>query len=483
MKKEKNNSTENMENFAEMLNSYSPESASDIQVGDKIRGKIISIEKDTVFVDTHTKMDGVVEKSELLDENGKMAYTEGDGIELYVVAVREDEIRLSKILSGMANFAVLKDIFDKSVPVEGKVLETCKGGLRVEVMGRKAFCPASQIDINFAENMEAYVGETYPFLITRLDKGDRNIVVSRRHLLNQKQQESRRQFYNGLQPGQIMEGKVTKVMPYGVFVELHPGVDGLVHVSELSWSRVQDPQTVISAGEMLSVKVVEIENHETSNQAKISLSVKQLTADPWLSAGDRFKVGDKIEGVVTRCAKFGAFVEIAPGIEGLVHISEMSYQKRILKPEDMVTPAETVFVLVKEMDLANRKIALSIRDAEGDPWAEVLEKYTVGQSVEGVIEKKEKFGYFITLSPGVTGLLPKSKISRSPQSAAIEKIREGNSIPVVIAEISPKERRMTLAPGASGEEQDWQQFTKKDPSSLGAFGEKLQQALASKKQK
>jgi small subunit ribosomal protein S1 len=270
-------------------------------------------------------------------------------------------------------------------------------------------------------------------------------------------------------------------MPYGVFVELHPGVDGLVHVSELSWSRVEDPQSFGSIGEPVRVKVIDIEKPDASDKVKISLSIKQVTDDPWLSADDRFEVGHKVKGTVTRCARFGAFVEIADGIEGLVHISEMSYQKRILKPEEIVTPGESVFVLVKDLDLANRKIALSIRDAEGDPWSEVPQKYTVGQAVEGVIQKKEKFGYFITLSPGVTGLLPKSKISQSPQSAVIEKLKEGNSIPVVIAEISPKERKMTLAPGTSGDEQDWQHFTKEDPLSLGSLGEKLQQALTSKK--
>jgi small subunit ribosomal protein S1 len=405
-----------MENFADLLDSYSPESVSDIQTGDKIQGKIISIENDTVFVDTHTKMDGIVDKSELLDKNGKMPYAPGDLVELYVVAVREDEIRLSKVLSGMASLAVLKDIFEKSVPVEGKVLETCKGGLWVAVMGRKAFCPASQVDINFAENLEAYVGETYPFLITRLDKGDRNIVVSRRHLLNRELERSRQQFYDELTPAQIMAGKVTKVMPFGVFVELHPGIEGLVHVSELSWSRIEDPHTAVSVGELLQVKVIEIEKQEPPDKVKISLSVKQLGADPWRSADDQFKVGDKIKGVVTRCTKFGAFVEIAPGIEGLVHISEMSYKKRVLKPEDIVRPDEIVFVLVKDMDIANRKIALSIRELEGDPWSDVSETYTVGQRLEGLIEKKEK-------------------------------------------------------------------FTKTEPASLGALGEKLQQALASKKQK
>jgi small subunit ribosomal protein S1 len=462
--------------FATLLNSYSPTGTTDLQIGNKVRGKIISISHDTIFVDIGNKIDGVVEYAELLDEDKQMNYAEGDVVELFVVELKEDEIRLSKALSGIGSFTLLKEAHENAVPVEGKILETCKGGLRVEVMGRKAFCPASQIDINFVENLEDYVGQTYQFLIRQADARDKNVVISRRALLSQEQEKSKSQFYAGLQTDSMMDGRVTKLMPYGVFVEIHPGVDGLVHVSELSWSRVEDPQTAVSVGDAVRVKVIEIEKRDASDELKISLSIKQVTDDPWLSEGDRFKVGDKVKGTVTRCAKFGAFVEIAPGIEGLVHISEMSYQKRILN-------GENVFVLVKEVDFSKRRISLSIRDAEGDPWIEVPQNYNVGQTIEGVIERKEKFGYFVTLAPGITGLLPKSKISQSSQSDIIDKLKEGSSIPVFIAEISPQDRKMTLAPGESGGEQDWQQFTEKDASSLGALGEKLQQALATKKQK
>ena len=466
--------------FATLLDAYSPKSKKDMKVGDKVQGKIISISNDTIFVDIGNKIDGIVETAEMLDKNKQLPHTEGDTVELYIVALGEDEIRLSKALSGAGSFDLLKEAHQKAVPVDGKILETCKGGLRVEVLGRKAFCPASQIDINFVETLEDYVGQTHQFLIKQVDLRDKNVVVSRRALLSQQLEKSKKQFYAGLKVGDVMDGRITKSMPYGVFVELHPEVDGLVHVSELSWSRVEDPQNFGSIGDPVRVRVIDTETLDTSEEVRISLSIKQVTDDPWLSAGDRFTVGDKVKGTVTRCAKFGAFVEIDPGIEGLVHISEMSYQKRILKAEEIVAPGDRVFVLVKDLDLANRKIALSIRDAEGDPWSEVPQKYKVGQAVEGVIEKKEKFGYFISLSPGVSGLLPKSKISQSPYSNNIEKLKEGNSIPVVIAEISANERKMTLKPGATGDEQDWQKFTKKDQSSMGSLGDKLQKALASK---
>lgn len=469
--------------FAALLDAYSPTEKVDLQVGAKVKGKIISIGKDSLFVDIGNKIDGIVETAEMMDKDKQMPHNEGDTVELFVVGLSEDEIRLSKAFSGAGSFDLLKEAYENAVPVEGKILETCKGGLRVEVMGRKAFCPASQIDVNFVENLEDYVGQTHQFQISQVDARDKNIVISRRALLSKELEKSKKQFCADLRNGDVLNGRITKLMPYGIFVELHPGVDGLVHVSELSWSRIEDPQTYGAIGQTVRVKVIEIETPDASDNLKISLSIKQVTDDPWLSADDHFKVGNKVKGTVTRCAKFGAFVEIADGIEGLVHISEMSYQKRVLKPEEIVSPGENVFVLVKDLDPANRRISLSIRDAEGDPWGEVPQKYSVGQTVEGVVEKKEKFGYFITLSPGVTGLLPKSKIRQSSQATAIEKLKEGHTIPVTITEISAKERKMTLAPGASGDEQNWQQFAKEDQPSLGSLGEKLREALGSKNQK
>ena len=282
--------------FATLLDAYSPKSKKDMKVGDKVQGKIISISNDTIFVDIGNKIDGIVETAEMLDKNKQLPHTEGDTVELYIVALGEDEIRLSKALSGAGSFDLLKEAHQKAVPVDGKILETCKGGLRVEVLGRKAFCPASQIDINFVETLEDYVGQTHQFLIKQVDLRDKNVVVSRRALLSQQLEKSKKQFYTGLRIGDVVDGRITKLMPYGAFVELHPGVDGLVHVSELSWSRVEDPQNFGSIGEPVRVKMLDIEKSDASDEFKISLSIKQVTDDPWLSADERFKVGDKVKG-------------------------------------------------------------------------------------------------------------------------------------------------------------------------------------------
>jgi len=278
-----------------------------------------------------------------------------------------------------------------------------------------------------------------------------------------------------------MNGTVTRIMPFGAFVKLSEGVEGMVHVSEISWSKAAKSETMVKVADTVQVKVISIEPDKKSGLLKIGLSMKQLTEDPWESAGENFHEGQKVLGTVTRCTNFGAFVEVAAGIEGLVHISEMSYKKRVLKPEDEVSIGETVSVLIKEVDLAKRRLSLSIRDAEGDPWVDVSEKYKAGQALEGILEKKEKFGYFITLEPGITGLLPKSNIRRLSEPSVVEKLKEGDLIPVLIESINPGERKMTLAPGNTADEQNWQTFTDRSNSSMGSLGEKLQHALSKKK--
>jgi small subunit ribosomal protein S1 len=468
------------ESFADLFESYSAGMNEDVQIGDKIQGEIISIGKDAVFVDTGTKIDGVVDKTELLDENLELPCKVGEILELYVVSRSGSEIRLSKALSGVGGIHILGEAFESAVPVEGKVKGTCKGGFQVEILQKRAFCPISQIDLRYVEKPDDYVGETYSFLITQLEENGRNIVVSRRELLQREQAKARSEFLEGLVIGTQFEGRVTKLMPYGAFVELQPGVEGMVHLSELGWSRVAKAEDVLSTGDLATVKVISVEPGKKPGQVKIALSIKQLTEDPWNSAQDAFRIGDKIRGKVTRCVKFGAFVEIAPGIEGLVHISEMSYRQRVLKSEDVVAEGETVEVMIKEIDVAKRRISLSMKEAEGDPWVGIRDRIKVGQSVEGTIEKKEKFGYFVQLEPGITGLLPKSKISNSENPASIEKLRERDRITLVVEEIRPEERRMTLRPGDSAGEDEWRSYTKAEEKSIGSLGEKLQKALKSK---
>ena len=468
------------ESFAELLDSYSAGMSENLHVGDRVRGEIISIGSDAVFVHTGSKTDGVVEKAELLDEDGELPYKVGDTLELYVVSLRRNEVKLSKALSGVGGLNALEEAFEKEMPVEGTVKAQIKGGFQVEVVQRRAFCPMSQMDLRFFEDPEEYIGKTYAFLITQFEEEGRNIVLSRRELLSREQEKGARGFCEGLKVGAELQGRVTKLMPYGAFVELFPGVEGMVHVSEVSWARVNAPSDVLGVEEQVAVKVLNMEQGTGPIPKRISLSIKQTQGDPWDKVQGTFQEGEKLRGKVTRCASFGAFVELTPGVEGLVHISEMSYRKRILRPEEVVEPGDTVDVMVKEVDYGKRRISLSMKDAEGDPWIDVQEKYRVGQFLEGTVEKRERFGIFVTLEPGVTGLLPISKIKGSPNAGAIEKLKQGDRLSVLIEEIHPGERKITLAPGDSKEEGDWRQFVKKKEKPSGLFAGKLQQALKTK---
>jgi small subunit ribosomal protein S1 len=479
----KNPSGEELEeSFAQMLEFYSAGMSDDIQVGDKIKCNIVSISDKAVFVDTGTKADGIVEIGELMDDNGELPHEVGDELELFVVSVDESEIRLSKAIAGIGGLNMLKDAYANQIPVEGKVVQTIKGGFQVEVLKRRAFCPISQIDTQYVENAQAYVGQTYAFRISRLTEGGRNIVLSRRDILEAELQKVRRAFMQELAVDQIQTGRVTRVMPYGAFVELAPGVEGMVHISELSWSRVEKVEEAIRLGDKLEVKVLRIEPGD--KQMKIALSVKQVSGNPWDRVSEDVDVGQKMTGKVTRCAPFGAFVEIMPGIEGLVHISEMSYTKRVIRPEDIVTPGQTVSVMIKEVDPVKRRIGLSIRDAEGDPWLDVEEKFTVGQPVKGSVEKREKFGMFIALAPGIVGLLPKSVFKDLSEASRIESLKPGDDIEVVVQSIQAADRRISLGLGESDDAGDWRQFSQKtkdsDSGGLGALGDKLAEALKKK---
>jgi small subunit ribosomal protein S1 len=466
------------ESFAELFESYSAGMNEDIRVGDKISGKIISISDTTVFVDTGTKADGVVEIEELKDESGQLPYDVGDTLELFVVAADESEIRLSKAIAGVGGLSMLTDAFRNAIPVEGKVVQTIKGGFQVEVLQRRAFCPISQIDTQYVEDAGQYVGKTYSFRITKLAERGRNIVLSRRDLLEAQQAEARQEFLKTLAEDQVLTGRVTRLMPYGAFVELIPGLEGMVHISELSWSRLDKPEAAVSPGDKLEVKVLRIESD--GKRQKIALSAKQVAGDPWERVGEQIESGQKVTGTVTRCAPFGAFVEIRPGIEGLIHISEMSYTRRVVHPEDMVQPGQTLSVMIKEIDTQSRRIGLSLREAEGDPWLDVSERFTQGQPVSGTVEKREKFGLFINLAPGIVGLLPKSVIRRSAQASAVDKLKPGDTIPVIVARVDAVERKISLKLGDGDDEGDWRQFADKPSkggASLGALGDKLAEAL------
>ncbi len=488
--------------FAALMEASLAERGGELNVGDRITGPVIAVTESTVVVDTGTKLDGVADKSEFLDENGELAIAEGDNVTLYVVSLRGDEVALSKALSGQGGAEALHAAFEAGVPVEGKVTASRKGGFDVEILHRRVFCPVSQIDVGFTENPEVHVGQTYNFLITTFERDGKNVVVSRRKLQEQERAESELRFLESVNPGDIIPAVITRFAAFGAFAEVAPGLDGLIHLSELSWSRAEKAEDVVETGQAVTVKVLSFDR-DKKGRPRISLSIKQAGPDPWDSVEDKFAVGDKVEGKVTRLADFGAFVEIAPGIEGLIHVSEMSHTRRVAKPSDVVNPGDAVTVVVKDIDLGKRRISLSLKEAAGDPWANVPETFAIDSTVEGVVENRQQYGLFVNLAPGVTGLLPASKLRDALEPAAYEKVSSGDTVSVIVCEIDQQARKITLGPvggtkeretgfgGGSGRRErdndDWKRYVKKEKASapagggLNLLGDKLQEAMARKK--
>lgn len=470
--------------FAELFEQQEKESAKQprLEAGQKIETTVIAITADTVFVDTGSKVDGIVERSEL-EKDGELPFAVGDAIELFVVSITAHEIRLSTALRGQGNISLLEDAKNAGIPVEGKVVAVIKGGYHVEIMKRRAFCPLSQIDIRPVQEPETFVGQTLPFAITKLEQHGRNIVVSRRALLEVEQAEQLAEILKTLEVGSVVETTVTRLTSFGAFAEIAPGVEGLIHISELSWGRVSQPDEVLSIGDVIRVKILSIET--TDRGTRFSLSIKEITEDPWTNISEKVNEGDTFTGKVIRNAPFGSFVEILPGIEGLVHISEFSYEQRIHKPEEMVNPGDTVSVKVLTLTPDQKKLSLSMRAMAGDPWLTIGETFSVGATVMGTMEKRAAFGLFITLAPGITGLLPASVVQQSAAKNDIAKLGAGDAIEVVIQNIDATQRKISLAPvGEKGEEPiDWSPHAKtehKQPS-LGMLGQALQQAIEDKK--
>lgn len=468
--------------FAQLFEEYDSKAGKELSQGDRVDGEIISIGAQTVYVDTGTKSDGVVEKAELLDDNGDFTLTVGDRLTLYVVSSNESEIILSKAMSGAGKVNMLQDASRNRTPVEGKVAGVIKGGFHVDIMGKRAFCPVSQMDVKYVENQEEYVGETFAFLISRFEEGGKNIVVSRRDLLNEEIKERVATFMKETAEGDVIQGTVTRLMSYGAFVELVPGLEGMVHVSELSWSRVENAADEVKVGDTIRVKILKIESGEKPETYKISLSVKQTSDSPWETMDTAFQVGDQVSGKVVRLTSFGAFVEIAPGVDGLVHISEMSHTRRVIRPDDVVQTGERVQVVIKSIDMDSQRISLSIKDALDDPWMGITTKYELHSPIEGIMEKKETFGLFIQLEPGVTGLMPMANVNKAENPSVFEQLKPKDTVQVMITEIDEDKRRITLASLDQKDGTDWKQYAgKSKKSSMGTMESLFLEAMKKKK--
>ncbi len=449
--------------------------------GDKVSAEILVIGKEDVFVSLGGTQEGVVFKRELQNKEGKFEHNVGDKLDLYVTQVKSGEIKLSPNKTAKNLADDLEDAFDMMLAVEGRVSEVCKGGVKVMIHGKSAFCPISQLDTRRIETADEFVGKKYEFRITQFSEGGRNIVVSRRKLLEEQGDEAQGAFLEERKDGEAVTGKVMRVEPFGAFVELSPGLEGLVHVSELSWSRVADANDVVKVGQTVTAKILKREMKD--GKVRISLSMKQAQGQPWDNLPEFVQPGRVVEGKVTNCMKFGAFVAIAPGIEGLVPLQEMSYTKRVMKSDELMKPGDTVSVMIKEVNPETRRISLSLKDAGSDPWTMVPIKFPQGSVHEGKVERRENYGLFIKLDDGIVGLMPKSK-GLEAADFPYDRLKVGETVKVQIMEIKFEERKVSLQPPGDASAEDWKAY-KPQNASLGNFGSalgaQLQKAMDKKK--
>ncbi len=470
---------EGVEDFAAMLAAHET-SGHRLQAGQKVTGTVIAITGDSVFVDVGIKVDGIMERKDILDADGKETTAPGEPVEAWVIGVSAQEIRLSRSMSG-SGVAALEEARDAAVPVDGRIVAACKGGYTVEVLGKTAFCPGSQIGLASAEDAESLTGRTLQFLVIRVENRGRNIVVSRRALLDRERQEQLEALLEKLGVGDTVEGKISRFAPFGAFMELDTAVEGMIHISELSWSRVSAPDEAVSLGDTVRAKVLSISKND-KGQVRIALSRKQAEGDPWQDVAQRLENGAVVQGKVVRLAPFGAFVEILPGIEGLAHISELSWTKRVNKPEEILQVGESVAVKIKEINVDSRRISLSLRDAEGDPWQENAQQFAPGSVVEGIVEGRSPFGLFITLAPGITGLLPAGVIKNAKNAGQYSKLDKGDNVTLVVQNLDTVARRISLAPEGTeasftADDRAWKQHASNASGSANTGMNTLAQSL------
>ena len=429
------------ENFAELLDQSFQEMAS-IE-GSVVSGTVLSIEKDMILIDVGLKSEGRVSLREFGNSEDDIQIKPGDIVEVYIE--RLEDINGHAVLSREKakreeSWINLEKALEEQKRVNGVIFGKVKGGFTVDLEGATAFLPGSQVDIRPIKDLGALMGTPQPFQILKMDRRRGNIVVSRRAVLEDSRAEAKSELVANLQEGQVLQGIVKNITDYGAFVDLG-GVDGLLHVTDISWKRINHPSEALQMGESVQVKVIKF-NDETQ---RISLGIKQLTEDPWLKVIDRFPVGSKMTGVVTNITDYGSFVELEDGIEGLVHVSEMSWTKKNVHPGKIVSTSEKVEVIVLEIDVSKRRISLGIKQCIDNPWKSYKDNNKTGSTIEGEIRNITEFGLFIGLSDDIDGLVHLSDLSWDGNGDELIKgFTKGDSIKAKILDIDVDKERISL---------------------------------------
>ena len=407
--------------------------------GKQIRATVVSVTAETVYLDIGFKTEGVlpltaVAGAEVAAGQTLMVSVKGRNEEGYY------DLSLVKI-AVPKDWGSLQKAFEEQATISGVVTGLVKGGFTVDV-GVRAFLPASRSGVREVADMEKLVGQEIRCRILKLDETEEDVVVDRRSVVEAEEKVSREARFGEVREGDIVQGTVRSIMDYGAFVEFGGGVDGLLHISDISWSRVAKVADVLTVGQEVEAKVLKVD----PATRRIALGMKQLLPHPWDGISDRLKIGDRIRGRVTRAADFGAFVEIEPGVEGMVHVSEMSWAKKVRKASDALTAGETVEVVILGIDIAERRMSLGLKQALGDPWADVAEKFPVGSTVEGTVVRFTTFGAFVQVLEGIEGLVHISEIVPDKRlNHPQEVLRTGQIVKAKVLEFDRDRRQMRLS--------------------------------------
>ena len=422
------------QSFEEMFES----SMQELNVGDVVLGTIVQVTDDHVVVDVGYKSEGVIPLYEFKDEEGKIDIKVGDEVDVLFERRENDsgQIGLSK---EKADRQKIWGSLEEGAVVEGKIVGRIKGGLTVDI-GINAFLPGSQVDLRPVRNLEKLLGASFDFKIIKLNKRRGNIVLSRRVLLEEQRESMRSDTLETLSEGQEVEGIVKNLTDYGSFIDLG-GIDGLLHITDMSWGRVNHPSDVLSVGEKIKVKILKYDRE----RERVSLGLKQITPDPWLEVESVYPVGGKVQGKVVSLTDYGAFVELEDGVEGLIHVSEMSWTKRIKHPNKILTVGDEVETVVLALDIPNRRISLGLKQIEPNPWEVIGEKFPIGTIIEGQVKNITDFGVFIGVDEGIDGLVHISDLSWTKRVKHPSEIfKKGDIVKAVVLNIDRDNERFSL---------------------------------------
>jgi small subunit ribosomal protein S1 len=427
------------ESFADMLSQYERTSSHAGEERRGFKGTVVAVNAESVMVDIGFKTEGILPLAEFT-KNGETVQR-GDMVPVSIKG-RDPEgyYELSRMkVERPRDWSALEKAFADKAPIAGVVTAVVKGGVSVDV-GVRAFMPASRSGAREAADLEKLVGQDIRCRIIKLDTADEDVVVDRRAVLEDEERESKDKRYSQIQEGETVTGTVRSLTDFGAFVDIG-GVDALLHVADISWGRVNKPADVLQQGQQVEAKVLKVD----AAKRRIAIGLKQLQPHPWDLAADKYKVGDRVTGTVTRLADFGAFVELEKGVEGLIHLSEMSWTKKVRKPSDVLKEGEQVEVAVLGVNQGERRISLGLKQVVGDPWAEVAKKFPVDSQAEGKVTSLQKFGAFIELAEGVEGMVHVGDISAEKRiNHPQEVLKVGQTVKVLVLEADVAKRRLRL---------------------------------------